>query len=59
MKTKIDALAGRKPLFAFDLDSTVTRCELLPLLARLGVRCCSPAKRWRAEGAWRRWELPL
>lgn len=34
MKTKIDALAGRKPLFAFDLDSTVTRCELLPLLAR-------------------------
>ena len=34
MKRKIDALAGRKPLFAFDLDSTVTRCELLPLLAR-------------------------
>ena len=34
MKTKIDALAGRQPLFAFDLDSTVTRCELLPLLAR-------------------------
>ena len=34
MKPKIDALAGRKPLFAFDLDSTVTRCELLPLLAR-------------------------
>ena len=34
MKTKIDALAGRGPLFAFDLDSTVTRCELLPLLAR-------------------------
>ena len=34
MKSKIDALAGRKPLFAFDLDSTVTRCELLPLLAR-------------------------
>ena len=34
MKTKIDALAGRRPLFAFDLDSTVTRCELLPLLAR-------------------------
>lgn len=34
MKSRIDALAGRKPLFAFDLDSTVTRCELLPLLAR-------------------------
>ena len=34
MKRKIDALAGRKPLFAFDLDSTVTRCELLPLMAR-------------------------
>lgn len=34
MKSKIEALAGRKPLFAFDLDSTVTRCELLPLLAR-------------------------
>lgn len=23
-----------KPIFAFDLDSTVTKCELLPLLAR-------------------------
>lgn len=27
-------LVSAKPLFAFDLDSTVTRCELLPLLAR-------------------------
>lgn len=34
MEEKIRRLAGKKPLFAFDLDSTVTRCELLPLLAR-------------------------
>ena len=29
----IDRLRGRQPLFVFDLDSTVTQCELLPLLA--------------------------
>lgn len=30
---RIDALRARRPLFVFDLDSTVTRCELLPFLA--------------------------
>lgn len=35
---KLRRLKGEVPLFAFDLDSTVTRCELLPLLAReLGI----------------------
>jgi len=27
-------LTGSKPLFVFDLDSTITKCELLPLIAR-------------------------
>lgn len=31
---KLRRLEGARPLFVFDLDSTVTRCELLPLLAR-------------------------
>ena len=30
---KLERLKGARPLFVFDLDSTVTRCELLPLLA--------------------------
>lgn len=30
----IDALKGRGALFVFDLDSTITRCELLPEIAR-------------------------
>ena len=35
---RLRRLEGARPLFAFDLDSTVTRCELLPLLAReLGI----------------------
>ena len=29
----LDARAKNKPLFVFDLDSTITRCELLPLIA--------------------------
>ena len=29
----LERLRERRPLFVFDLDSTVTRCELLPLLA--------------------------
>ena len=34
----LENLAGREPLFVFDLDSTVTRCELLPrIAARLGM----------------------
>jgi len=28
------ALTGSKTLFVYDLDSTITKCELLPLIAR-------------------------
>ena len=34
MRDSLPDFGGTPPLFAFDLDSTITRCELLPLLAR-------------------------
>ena len=33
LSTWSKALTGSKPLFVFDLDSTITKCELLPLIA--------------------------
>jgi len=34
LSTWSKSLTGSKPLFVFDLDSTITKCELLPLIAR-------------------------
>lgn len=34
MNQRLPSFGGIAPLFVFDLDSTITRCELLPLLAR-------------------------
>ena len=33
LSTWSKSLTGSKPLFVFDLDSTITKCELLPLIA--------------------------
>lgn len=52
MVEALDRLSGRHPLFVFDLDSTVTRCELLPLMAGamgIGTEMAALTERAMAE----------